>query len=124
MDKLPDFVYSLDEEWFEEFEVIQDQVNDDNEPGEKVSGYKGVPIPVSHLDIVKLCRPFVESLQEAAYDEDGDAAEDYLMDFTNDMEEGLQEVIAQYLEDNVRRPTYYRIGDIQPHIFTSESYDE
>jgi len=120
----PEFVYSLDEEWFEEFETIQYRVNDDVEPGDKISGYRGVPIEVTHLDIVKNLRPLVEYLQEAAYDEAGEAAEDYLMDFTDDHEEGLREVIAKYLEDNVRKPAYFHIEDVTDFIFTSEVYDE
>lgn len=120
---IPEYVYSLDGEWFEEFDVIQDQVNDDAEPGEKVSGYRGTPIQVDHADHVKHLK-IVELLQELAYDEDGEAAENYLMDFDDEKEDQLKDVIIKWMDNNIKKPGYFRVGEIQDHIFTSELYDE
>jgi hypothetical protein len=120
MSNSPDLVYSLDGEWYDDFDTIQGQVNDDTEPGEKVSGYKGVPIPVHHIDIINRIGSMVELIQDTSYDEDGDAAEDYLMDMTDDLEKELNEVIAKFLDDHVAQPKYYHIGDVQDHIFTPE----
>ena len=113
------FVYSLDDENFGEFEQMQDEVNDQYEPESKVCGSWGVLVPISHLDFVNEIN-IVEDIQQIAYDKDGDFAEDYLLDMTEDMEQELREVIAKFLTEKVAAPKWYRVDDVQEYIFTAE----
>lgn len=123
----PEFVYSLDGEHFEEWDAVKDYVDSEYEPGERVTVYKGRPVELSHYDHVRpIIHRFVESIQEHAYDEDGDYAEDYLTDLpdTEELNDELAEIVTEWLNKHAKRPGYHRVDDIVEEIVLSEDYEE
>ncbi len=122
----PEFVYSIDEEIFhEDFDDVMDMVNDDrdNEPGDRVVIYKGTPVRLTHMDFLKNIS-IVDILQNAAYDEDGEMAEDYMMDVSEEDEEKMileiNEIICKY----ALPPAYFRVTDIIPMTVVVDGIEE
>lgn len=111
-----EFVYSLDNEWFDDFDSVMDFVNSEYEPGSRVTLYKGRPVPVTHEDVVKRCffkGHLLEFLQEAAYDEYGEVAENYLTDLGEGDEESIIDEIVIFLNENVKEPNFYTVKDVE-----------
>ena len=65
--QLPEFVYSLDGEYFEEWEVIEDTIHSDFAEGAEVLVYKGKPVRVTHGNLIaEMGHNFITELQEHA----------------------------------------------------------
>ena len=109
-----DVVYSLDQEHFAEIGDIMDQI-DPKEYGEGdiVHAWKGVIKPLKHVDMLDGCRSIPEHIMDAAYDIDGDWAEDYLVDMTPEIEKGLLAAMAEYLDKHCASPQYFRVDQIE-----------
>ncbi|MCK5019918.1 MAG: hypothetical protein KAS32_22880, partial [Candidatus Peribacteraceae bacterium] len=114
------FVYSLDRETFEDFDATQCQVDGEYESGVEVKGYMGKPIRVTHKDVVANLVSIPEQLRDLAAEDYGDFADDYLDGMTPELERGLLDAISQYLDNNVRQPSYYAVGEIEECIFVSD----
>lgn len=111
-----EFVYSLDNEYFDNFDSVMDSVNSEYEPGSRVILYKGVPVPVTHEDIVKRCffkGRLLEFLQEAAYDEYDEYGENYLTDLSDSDEQSIIDKIVTFLNENVKEPNFYTVKDVE-----------
>jgi len=122
----PEFVYSIDEETFyDDLDEVMEMLADDmdNEPGDKVTIYRGNPVRLNHYDFIKNLS-LVEILQDMAADEDGEMAEDYLMDVSEGDEEKILMILANVLNDYAAQPNYHRVENIQPMIVTIDGIEE
>lgn len=115
-----EFVYSSDEEYFHS--EIDDLDLGDVEDGEKVVIYRGNPVRVTHMDFLKNLN-LVETLQQMSYDEDGDMAEDYLMDVSEADEAEIIKEINKILCKYASQPGYYRVANIVPITITVGEFD-
>jgi len=121
----PEFVYSLDEEiFYDDLDEVMDMVNDDmdNEPGDRVVIYRGTPVKVTHSNFIKDMN-IISLLQEMAYEEDGEMAEDYLSDVTNEDEEFIIDMLISIMNKKAKQPNYFRVDNIQPMTVTVEGIE-
>lgn len=114
-------VYSLDGEYFDSMDNIQDQIGPDVKNGSYVSGYRGTIVELTHLKMLNDCRSIPEHIMDAAFDTDGDHAEEYLEDMTNEIEAGLLDVMAEYLDKHCKSPSYFRVDGIENFDIEVES---
>jgi hypothetical protein len=121
----PEFVYSIDGESFGIYDDIIEDVNNEYEPGEKITLYKGKPKKLKHYDFVREL-DIVGILQEMAADEDGDFAEDYFTDVTPEIGRRIVIGISKVLDMYVKQPNYHRVVDVTNEIYTvpGEFYKE
>ncbi len=122
----PEFVYSLDEEiFYDDLDEVMDMVNDDmdNEPGDRVVIYRGNPVKVTHSNFIK-DMDLIGLLQEMAYEEDGEMAEDYLTDVTDEDEEFILDMITAIMNKKAKQPKYFRVENIQPMTVTVGGIEE
>jgi hypothetical protein len=109
----PKYVYSLDGEYFHEWDYINDDIKNTFEPGSKITVYRGVPAPVTHLDYLKNLR-LIEQLIDLAADEDGEVSEDYLMDTKDKHEmELIKALNDKMIELGIKQPNYTRVDNIE-----------
>jgi len=120
----PEYIYSIDGEDFDEWDTITDMVDSDNEPGVKVVIFRGKPIQVKHIDhVLPVIDTIIENIQQHAYDEDGDYAENYLTDLSDPKAIELANVIAEYLNEEIIQPLYHRVGEVEEITITSRGCD-
>jgi hypothetical protein len=122
----PEFVYSLDEEiFYDDLDEVMDMLNDDsdNEPGDRVVIYRGTPVRVNHYDIVKDI-DIIGILQDAAADEDGEMAEDYLTDVSEGVANRINILLSKILDKLAKQPNYHRVENIQPMTVTIDGIEE
>ena len=106
-----DFAYSLNDEEFHDYDTIMDEINDGYESGEAVSVFYGSVVKVEHAGFINISR-IIEDIQEMAYEEHGEWAEDYLFDMTKEKISDLDSVIKEWFKKNVNRPTFYTVKRI------------
>jgi hypothetical protein len=111
--ELPEYLYSLDGEFFHEWDYIEDEIKDNFEPESRVTVFRGKPAPVYHIDYLKSLR-IIESLIDIAADEDGEASEDYLMDSKDEHETELINTLNdKMIELGIRQPNFTRVVDVE-----------
>ena len=105
-------VYSADEEEFVDYDTALFRATADPEikPGDTVTLVEGDEVPADHSQFVNGDR-LIEELQERAYDEYGEYAEDYLVD-VGDVAE-LEALIVGWLNEHAKPPTFYRVDNMR-----------
>lgn len=116
------FVYSLDGEFFDDFDSVMCIVNSEYEPGERVVGCRGVIVRKTHSDYINKypVESFIEMVQEMAYDIDGDFAETYCDQFTDQHTTDLRQCIIEFFDKNIPQPTNYGVSNVEEYLFISE----
>lgn len=61
----------------------------------------------------------VEAMQERAYEDAGEASEDYLAMVSAEQLKELQHLVADWA-DRVETPHFWRVGNITSHVITAE----
>jgi len=103
-----DNVYSLnDEEWVDDWCDIMDDLIESGNTEVSV----GTGVKADHADFI---RPYdiVETMQELAYDQYDDYAEDYAILSDIQMQQ-LKLVITKWFNDNVEKPTFYKVTNVR-----------
>lgn len=119
-DDTPEYVYSTDEEIF--YESIDELNLDDAEEGDRVVIYRGNPVKVSHMDILKEIN-FVDIIQNAAADVDGEMADNYLYNTDEDLDKKIAQAIDKVLREHADPPDYHRVKNIKPFSITIGEFD-
>lgn len=117
MSESVDFVYSVDGVMFFTHEEIMDDLENGNELGARVVIFRGVPVEVRHADYVRDLS-IIEMVQNIAYDDENDMADDYLVDVTEEQEKTLLEEVVKLFDDMFPQPGYYRVVDIEEIVVT------
>ena len=121
IDDAPEYVYSVDEEFF--IEDIDELDLGDAEDGDRIVIYRGTPVKVTHMDFLKDIS-LVEILQDAAYEEDGEMAEDYMTDLNDEDEAEMMKEINKIVCKYASQPNYHRVENITPITIVVGEFDE
>lgn len=105
-------VYSLNSEEFEDYDAIISQLEDEYLPGEKVTIYEGTAKNYSHSDFFDIYK-LISAMQEKAYDEVGDYAEEYFDDITPKKIEKFNKLIVNWLNKNIKEPKFCSVENIK-----------
>lgn len=116
--------YSLDEETFttgEKWDAIDDLFGRDELQVEReyFLGASIKPKASTYFNFDRL----IEDMQEAAYDDGGEHAEDYLADLPDEKGADLAAMIEKWLDENVT-PHFYKVANIQRFTVTQADIDE
>jgi hypothetical protein len=125
LDEDPEYLYSFDEETFyNDLDEVMDMINDDldNEPGDKITIYRGNPVKVTHRDFIKNL-DLIDILQEMAYEEDGEIAENYLSEVTDEDLDFVINILSGVFNKKFKQPDYHRVENIQPMTVTVEGVE-
>lgn len=100
----------------ETLEEIAQQVLDDMSEAEfneldYVTIYKGVQKPQSFTSYFSVDH-LIESINERAYEECGDFAEDYLQKLPQDVIDDLEKIVCKWAERHDLEPTWFMVEDI------------
>ncbi len=101
-----EYVYSLNDEGWGDFEDVVNDVNENNEAGTIVDVYKAEKQPQSHSDFISADR-IIEDIQEDAFGTVGEFAEDYLEDVSESDKETLAAIIANWLDSTAADPRFW-----------------
>lgn len=82
-------------------------------------GVSAKPKPSSYFNFDRL----IEDMQEAAYDDCGENAENYLADLPDEKCAELKTMIETWLDANVT-PTFYKVKQVQSFQVTQDDIDE
>ncbi len=118
--ELDDFVYSLNEENYYEYEDIVDQINDGCIHGHEIKVYRGRRKDYKHEDfIAPIDIDFlIERMQESAYDNMSEFSEGYLDDLTEDNKKELMKLITDFLDSKVM-VRFYGVDQIDEITITA-----
>lgn len=116
--------YSLDEEAFttgEKGDALDDLYGrDELQVGrEYFLGASIKPKASTYFNFDRL----IEDMQEAAYDDGGEHAEDYLADLPDEKGAELAAMIEKWLDENVA-PRFYKVTQVQRFTVTQADIDE
>lgn len=100
-----ELVFAINEEWTDDIDYICDCLEDD-EDIETVT--IGIKVPIYHKDLIKL-RYLTEEMEEHAYEMAEEYSESYLKDLTTEKAKELEELIVDWLNINVKQPTFYQV---------------
>jgi hypothetical protein len=110
-------VFSTNGEFFDtEFDCVCDEVEDLREDGEIVSIWVGELDEVNHRDYIN-AHYIVEQMADAAYDDLDDFTEGYLDDVTMKQLDELEEVISNWFDENVSKPSFFRVRNMREVSF-------
>lgn len=110
-----DKVYSHNEEdWVEEFQEAIDAAIEGDVHQECVDIKVGDKVLVTHSKLSSdVGSSVVVQIQEWAYDECGEWADQYLDDLDKEKIDELSKVIADWIEKNAEAPNFYTVENIQ-----------
>ena len=97
-------VFSINEKWTDDVDYICDCLEDEEIETIKV----GIKVPIYHKDLINL-RYLTEQMEEYAYDMAEEYSESYLKDLTTEKAKELEELIINWLNKNVKQPTFYQV---------------
>jgi len=106
-----EYVYSLDESAFYDYESIIETAKEDYEIGTEVTIYKGEPVEFNHSDFIDI-EHIIDSIKERAFEECDEYADLYLNDLCKDSKKVLKEIIAEWLNKNTKKPNFYTVKNV------------
>lgn len=115
------FVYSEDEEYFNsdlDFDTIEDALKNATENLDKDSKvYIG---KIKDVDLTIGAWNIIEDLQEDAFEQAGEIAEDFLNNVTQEQENDLtimiNDVIDKWLKKHKLEPNFFSVVDVKQYI--------
>lgn len=99
-----ELVFAINDEWTGDVNYICDCLED----GEIETVEVGIKVPIYHKDLINL-RYLTEQMEEYAYDMAEEYSESYLKDLTTEKAKELEELIINWLNENVKQPTFYQV---------------
>lgn len=116
------FVTSLNDDIFngEQFETEDEAIDymvNDLPKGDDF--YIGVPRKVEIGNLFNISQ-LIDAIQENAYDEVGDVAEDYLSDCNYKKQQELEKIICDWFKKNNFEPTFYAVDDIKHYLILDD----
>lgn len=118
-----DKVYSHNEEdWVDDLQdAINASIEQDNSSQEQVDIKIGDKILFTHSKLSSgIGSRVIEQLQEWAYDECREFADDYLYDLEKDKIDNLSKVINEWLNKNAEQPNFYTVKNIKDFECSAE----
>ena len=92
-------------------QVLDDTTEEDFSECGYITIYKGVQKPQSFTSYFNVDH-LIESINERAYDECGDFAEDYLQKLPQDVIDDLENVVCKWAEKHDLEPIWFMVEDI------------
>lgn len=108
---MKDYVYSLNEQDFNDLESIEHSIDSDYEPGEITHVYRATPVRYTHKDFID-GQMITEDIANSACEEGGEYSEDYCSEVENHSKQ-MAELVSIYLDNNVSQPNFYTVKDIE-----------
>jgi hypothetical protein len=112
------YAYAAKEDgpYFEDEQDALDILKDDNEPGATVNIWKGIKRELHHQNFIRFdADDIIERMQESAFDECGEWAEDYLQSVPADkckaLEAHLTAAATEWFNANIDQPTFWIVDN-------------
>jgi hypothetical protein len=113
--KIPfeNLTFSLDEDyWTLDSDEIEDNIHDciehEGTPKEEIKVYIGKTIKKTHKDYVHP-KQLLSSIQEYAYDDSGEYADNYLESLSPEIINNLGKLIIDYMNEYIEQPRWYSV---------------
>lgn len=117
-ESLPEKCYSLNGDEFEDLDSLNDSIELAGfNPGDEVTIFEAEPVHFNHADFIHV-GTFIEDMQDRAYDHGGQFADDYLSNVTPEIEAELKNLIGQFLDRRVGKPTFYEVKNVNETVIT------